>query len=203
MKDRIVGEGGDSRHDAELVRIFQQGDRDVFETLVRRHQKRIFNLCFRMLGEYGEAADFAQETFFRAYKGLGRYRAEASFSTWLYRIAVNACRNRLASQAHRFRKKTVSMDRESRAGENPGPLQIQDPNPPPLERIEAKEKAAAIQQAILALSPDHREVVVLKDIEGFSYEEISSITGENLGTVKSRLSRARQALKEQLRPILR
>ena len=201
MEDRIVAKDADNRQDDALVRAFQGGEQKAFDALVKRHQGRIINLCFRMLGDLDKANDFAQETFIKAFNGLYRFRLDASFSTWLYRIAVNTCKNRLTSLAYRFRKKTFPIVEESPMEINSEPLHLEDSNPLPLKCIEDKERAAQIQKAISSLSPDQRSAVILRDIEGLSYEEIAAIVRQNQGTVKSRLSRARQALKERLRPI--
>ncbi len=193
---------GDSRRDEALVRAFQEGNRGAFDALVKRHHGRIFNLCFRMLGDSDEANDLAQETFIKAFNGLKRFRFEASFSTWLYRIAVNACKNRMRLVAYRLRRNTLSTNGKASLGEGGASLQLKDGNPLPLEAVEAKERALQIQEAILSLSPEHRAVVLLRDMEGLSYEAIADVIGKNLGTVKSRLSRARQILKEKLRGML-
>jgi len=185
------------------IRAFLDGDRWGFDQLVLHFQDRVFNLCYRMLGDYDEASDCAQETFVKVYRSLGDFRFEASFSTWLCTIAANTCRNRFKSLEYRTRKKMVRID--PLAGPpNPGhaSLELPDPAPSALDRLTRQEQEAALQQAIATLAEDHRTVVILRDIEGLSYEEIAKATGYPLGTVKSKLARARQRLCEQLKGVI-
>jgi RNA polymerase sigma-70 factor, ECF subfamily len=177
------------------------GDRQGFENLVRRHQDDVFNLCYRMLGDYEEARDGAQDTFVKAYRSLKQFRREARFSTWLYSIAVNTCRNRLNSAAFRYRKRTVSLDPPDE-GNPRAAIQIEDPAPSPLNHLADRERDALVQQAIDQLSPEAKVMVVLRDVEGLAYEEIAGMTGLPLGTVKSRLARARQQIIQQLKGVI-
>ena len=186
--------------DAALVKAFQKGDRVSFDVLLLNHKNRIFNLCHKFLGEYHDANDSAQETFVKAYRALRTFRFESTFSTWLYRIAVNTCKNKLKSSEYRHRKKTVTL-------ENPGvlegsPIEIADETHSPVTKLERKESLVLIHKAIESLPAAQRVVVVLRDIEGLSYEEIARITGQRLGTVKSKLSRARLGLREKLRGVI-
>ncbi len=193
------------RDDISLVKAFQSGasSESVFDELVTRYKDRIFNLCYRFLGDREEANDCAQEIFVKVYRSLKGFRLESAFSTWLYRVAVNACKNKLASAEYRYKKKTVSMDTgvQNDSGDD-CPVQVPDVSLSPVTQLERSEKNRLIQEAIESLPEDQRKVVILRDIEQCSYEEISLITGYNLGTVKSRISRARQALSERLRRLV-
>ena len=191
-----------SNRDFELIRSFQSGEKTAFDQLVIRHKDRIFNLCYRLLGDYNEANDYAQETFIKAFKSLKGFRFESSFSTWLYRIAVNNCKNRLNSLEKRFQVKMISIETPKYTGENNPVLEIRDDSPSPANGLERKEKAVLIQTAINSLPAEQKMVVILRDIEGRSYEEIAETTGLALGTVKSRLARGRMVLKNKLRKIL-
>jgi RNA polymerase sigma-70 factor (ECF subfamily) len=187
--------------DALLIKDFQGGDRAAFDKLVLRHKDKLFNLCYSFLGDYEEANDSSQEAFIKAYQGLKKFRFESSFSTWLYRIAVNTCTNKVKSLANRQKKMTSSLDNPGGMDEKRS-LEIRDDAPTPLMELEEKERQALIRRAVDRLPPEHKAVITLRDIEGLSYEEIAEITGSNLGTVKSRLSRARIDLSSKLRSIL-
>jgi RNA polymerase sigma-70 factor (ECF subfamily) len=187
--------------DALLIKAFQGGDRAAFDKLVLRHRDKLFNLCYSFLGDYEDANDSSQEAFIKAYQGLKKFRLESSFSTWLYRIAVNTCTNKVKSLAYRQKKMTSSLDNPGGMDGNRS-LDIRDEDPTPLMELEEKERQDLIRRAIDQLPPEHKAVVALRDIEGFSYEEIAEITGSNLGTVKSRLSRARIDLRSKLRSVL-
>jgi len=196
---RPVTSSGD---DALLIKAFQKGDKKAFDQLVIRHKDRIFNLCYRFLGDYEEANDSAQEAFVKAYGSLNTFRLESAFSTWLYRIAVNACKNKLVSSAYKAKRKTVSLDNPGNPSDGPLPMEIPYGAPSPLARMEEKEKRVLVQRALDALPTEFKMVVTLRDVEGFSYEDIAEITGLNLGTVKSRIARARTDLRNKLRGVL-
>jgi RNA polymerase sigma-70 factor (ECF subfamily) len=184
--------------DAVLIRAFQAGDKTAFDGLVRRHKDELFNLIYWFLGDYEEAHDCAQDVFIKVYKGLKGFRFESAFATWLYRIAVNTCKNRFTSSAYRWRKKSVPME-NSRVSEDGNPsLGVQNGSPSPLHELERKERARLIHEAIRNLPADQNRVVVLRDIQGRSYQEIAAITGLNPGTVRSRLARGRLELKKKL-----
>jgi RNA polymerase sigma-70 factor (ECF subfamily) len=176
-------------NDAALVERFLGGDIASFDSLVLRHQERVMNLCFRMMGDYDDAKDCAQDTFIKVFRSLGGFRFESGFSTWLYRIAVNTCKNRLASS--RERKRLTATQPEF--ADPPSPFLT------PEEEMEKRERESELQRAIGALREDFRTLVVLRDVEGLSYEEVSRITGLALGTVKSKLARARERLRADLR----
>jgi len=191
-----------SDNDALLIKAFQKGEKKAFDELVIRHKDRIFNLCYRFLGDYEEANDSAQEAFVKAYGSLNRFRLESAFSTWLYRIAVNTCKNKLGSSAYKTKRKTVSLDNPSNPLDEPLPMELSNGAPSPLARMEEEEKIAVLQKALNALPEEFKMVVTLRDMEGLSYEDIVEITGLNLGTVKSRIARARTELRNRLRGVL-
>ena len=202
MSEEAKKRSGSPQEDKALVRAFQAGDKAAFDRLVLKHKDRLFNLCYWFLGDYEEANDLAQETFIKVYGSLKKFRFESAFSTWLYRIAVNTCKNRLASSEYRHKKKMIWLDNpgDPQAG---GPaVAIQDDSASPGVELERKEKMVLIRQAIDALPMEQKTVVTLRDMEGLSYEEVSHITGLNLGTVKSRLARARLDLRRKLSRVI-
>jgi len=185
-----------------LITAFQGGDRTAFDKLVLKHKNKVFNLCYWMIGDYQEANDTAQETFIKVFGSLKKFRFESSFSTWLFRIAVNTCKNRLKSSEFRQKKKTISLDNPGDPETDRSLSQIKDEAPSPSIELERKERMMLIKEAIDSLSVEQKEVVVLRDIEGLSYEEIVDITGLNVGTLKSRLARARLNLRNKLRSLI-
>jgi RNA polymerase sigma-70 factor, ECF subfamily len=178
----------DSISDAEYVRRLQHGETDAFEILVRRHEKTIFNLVYRMLGDYDEAAETSQEVFLSAYRAIDRFRGDANFSTWLYRIALNHTSTRRKSLNRRRQRHMPIEDTEP----------VRDPQPGPAETIEKKEIRERVQRALNTLEPDDATVILLRDLQDIPYEEVARLLEIPVGTVKSRLHRARQALKSQL-----
>ena len=181
---------------------FLAGDRSAFDRLVLRYQDNVFNLCCRMLGDRQDADDCAQEVFVKAYRSLDRFRFDSAFSTWLYSIAVNTCRNYLKSAAFRFRRKIVRLDATDGTEGSDGLSDVADPGPSALAQMEQRERELLVQKAVSALPRDVREVIVLRDIEGLPYEDIARITGYNPGTVKSKLSRARGRIRDALKIVL-
>lgn len=197
MDEEIKKSTGDK--DAEIVRAFQAGDKAAFDKLVLKHKDKLFNLVYWFLGDYQEADDCAQETFIKVFISLKKFRFESVFSTWLYRIAINTCKNRLKSAAYMWKKKTVSLENpEGSRGFN-NSLEIPDESLSPANELEIKERLVLIQMGIDSLPEEQKRMVVLRDIQGLTYEEIADITGLNLGTVKSRLSRGRLELRNKLR----
>jgi RNA polymerase sigma-70 factor (ECF subfamily) len=182
--------------DAELVAAWQAGDDDAFEQLVRRHEKRVFGLLMRMMGSREEAEDVAQETFISLYRHGKRFRSEALFSTFVYRVAANAALNRRRTLG-RARARIDKLATRQAAGDDL-PQQPRDPEDSAL----GQEFTRCVRDALQTLSPSLRMPVVLYDIEGLSYGEIASVLGVAEGTVKSRIHRARRALREQLQGLL-
>jgi RNA polymerase sigma-70 factor (ECF subfamily) len=188
--------------DMKAVLLCQKGDTDAFEVLVERHQKRMLNVAYRMLGDYEEACDVVQDAFLAAYRAIGSFRREARFSTWLYGIVVNHARNRIKQAQGRLRHETRSID--DSVGLKEGSLQreVPDCGESAVEQLEKKEIEARVQECIGALETEYREVLVLRDIHGFSYDEIGELLKLPDGTVKSRIFRARAAMKDCLVKVL-
>jgi RNA polymerase sigma-70 factor (ECF subfamily) len=199
MNNHIKKASGLSRADTVLIRAVQAGDMAAFDELVLKHKDRLFNLVYWFLGDYQDANDCAQETFIKVFKSIKKFRLESAFSTWLYRIAINTCKNRIKSSAYKWKKKTVSLE-TSNGSKNGNPFsEIVNGSPTPVMALEKKERMMRIRNAINSLPEEQNRVVVLRDIQGLSYQNISDITGLNIGTVKSKLARGRLALKNQLK----
>jgi len=169
----------------------RQGDPRAFEELVIAYQHRVFGVALRMLGSRAEAEEAAQEVFLRAHRAIADFRGDAKLSTWLYAIASRLCMNRLASGERRL----LREGEETLA-------RIPSGHASPADELERSERDAALHRAIAELSDERRMVVVLRDLEGLSYEEIASALDLELGTVRSRLHRARMDLKEKLERFL-
>ena len=185
--------------DAALVAAALTDDLAAFEALVNRHQKRMFNIAFRMIGEYEDAAEVVQDAFVAAYRNLKSFRAEARFTTWLTAITVNLSKNRLKQLKARQFREPVSLDAPVALGD--GKVAMDPPSNEPLviDRLEQQDLQKKVQDCVSVLEPDFREVLVLRDLQDFSYEEIGGILKLAAGTVKSRLSRARESVKECLK----
>jgi RNA polymerase sigma-70 factor (ECF subfamily) len=184
--------------DRVLIEDFHAKNVEAFDKLVIKYQDMIFNLCYRLLGDYDESHDCAQETFIKVYRNLNGFKFKSSFSTWIYRIAVNTCKNYLASSATRMKKKMIRLDNPGRPGNGMRSIDIHNGSSNPATLFERREKERDIQRAIDSLPRNQRILVVLRDIEGKTYEEIGKITGLKSGTIKSKLSRARHNLRERL-----
>lgn len=182
--------------DAPLVERAQAGDLDSFRVLFERHQRRIYGAVLGIVRSSADAEDVTQDAFVRAYRALGSLRHGQAFLPWLYRIAVNLARNHLRDRRAGLWESLdagVSWDEENLE------RQIADPGPDPAELVEAREAAAVVRDAIDQLPAIHREVIVLHHLQEVPVEEIAQILGCSSGTVKSRLARAREALKRKLR----
>jgi RNA polymerase sigma-70 factor (ECF subfamily) len=179
----------ESISDADCVRrIIQRGETDAFEILVRRHEKTIFNLAYRMLGDYDDAAEVSQEVFLSAYRAIREFRGDANFSTWLYRIAINHATTRRRTLSSR-RQKIVPLHETD---------PLSDPGLGPAEALERKEVRERVQSALNKLEPEDAAIILLRDLQDIPYEELARVLNIPIGTVKSRLHRARQALRTQL-----
>ena len=178
-----------------LLQKSKAGDISAFEELIEGYQKKIFNIAFRIVGNYDDANDLAQEVLIRIYRSIGNFKEQSSFSTWIYRITTNVC---LDDIRKRKNKKVVSLDEEIKVEDGEMQRQIVSSDPLPEDTAEREELRELVNGAIQSLSEEHRVVIVLRDLQGFSYEEISAILKCPEGTVKSRINRARQALKNVL-----
>lgn len=178
--------------DEIIVQEVLAGNTQAFEQLLEKYQRKIFTIAYRFLGNYEDANDIAQETFLKAYKALPNFRGEASLLTWLGKIATNLCRDELRKRSRRC--KTVSLEDDLWLEDGSVKRQIADEKPNPEEEFEKKEVRLHLQHQLNLLKEDYRMIVVMRDINGLSYEEISTELGLNIGTVKSRLNRARRAL---------
>lgn len=188
----------ESTSDANLVKRVQQGDRKAFDLLVLRYQHKIIKLIMRYVREPADALDVAQDAFLKAYRALPRFRGDSAFYTWMYRIAINTAKNHLVAQ----KRRPVDFD-----------LDLQDSEPFDVQRllkdIDTPEGLAlsdeireTVQDAIAELPPDLRTAIVLREIEGMSYEEIAQTMECPVGTVRSRIFRAREAIDKRISPLL-
>jgi RNA polymerase sigma-70 factor (ECF subfamily) len=188
--------------DAVLVERAKAGDRTAFEMLVVKYQRRIERLIGRMVRDVDIVPDIAQETFIRAYRALPQFRGESAFYTWLYRIAVNTAKKTLMEM-----KRDPIVTEAARAGrddddERPPPDTEPSDAATPDAVLASKQIAAAVNFAVEALSEELRQAITLREIEGLSYEEIAALMNCPIGTVRSRIFRAREAIAARLRPLL-
>lgn len=189
QENRVSGE---PFHETELVVLAQQGNRSAFQQLYEHYRDRIYSLILYSLPDRSQAEDAMQTVFVKVYQTLPFFRRESSFSTWIYRVALNECKNR------RRRKRLFLSLSDFQDGRNEP-----DQKPSPHELHASRQMDHLVQKAILELRPKHRTVVVLKYVEELSYEEMAAVLGCSRGTVASRLSRALEALEEKLRPLRR
>lgn len=183
-----------ANEEQRLISAAQAGDLEAFNQIVRLYETRVYNLCYRMLGDADAAADATQDAFIAAFRNVRNFRGGV-FKAWLLRIATNACYDVLRA---RKRRPAVSLDSTDNEDDNPR-TEAPDPGESLDDMVVRQELSAAIQQGLAELPEDQRIVIILSDIQGLAYEEIAQITGVQLGTVKSRLSRARAKLRDILR----
>jgi len=189
----------DARDEADLIRRLQQRDEKAFVLCVRTYQDKVYGLIYRMLGNHAEAQDVAQEVFVTVFKSIDSFRGESKLSTWLYRISANHCKNRIKYLRRRAHKTTTELDAQAeRALQNTSGSTLGEGQAGPAEVLEGAQLEQIVQRAIGKLEEEHRLLLLLRDVEEMSYEEIMQVTGLPEGTVKSRLHRARQALKEEI-----
>ena len=199
----MIGENTAERSESEVDRdeslrlaaLAKQGDMAAFETLVVAHERMVYNVIYRMMPNQEDVKDISQEVFLKAYRYLDPFDQKASFSTWIYKIAVNTA---IDEMRRRKGKETISLDWEFEGEDGAQKKQYQPDGPSVEEQVLEKEGLQEIWQAMEKLSAEHRTVITLRDVEGLSYTEIAEITGTSLGTVKSRLARGRMALKDLL-----
>jgi RNA polymerase sigma-70 factor (ECF subfamily) len=180
-----------------LVKKAQNNDLSAFDELVRLFQNKIYALCVRLTGNHADAQDLAQEAFIRAYRALGSFRNEADFGTWLHRITMNVWLN--FRRKNSGRQAMLSLDEPYKDGDG-GEFQREKAagDDDPLQLLEKNEFKKLVRAALDELSDEHKAVLVLRDIEGYSYEEVSDMVDCSLGTVKSRLSRAREMMRRRM-----
>ncbi|MCU0616381.1 MAG: sigma-70 family RNA polymerase sigma factor [Gemmatimonadaceae bacterium] len=187
--------------DAGVVGAFLGGEERAFEELVDRYQGRLLNFVYRTIGDRDRAEDLVQEAFIRVYRHIGRFDRSKKFSTWIYTIASNLAKNELRNRSRNplvlFQSIRANFDDEER------PLEFEDTQYKPDDLFRKRHLREIVEQAVGRLPVHHREVFVLRELEGKSYEEIAEITGVNLGTVKSRLNRARTAFADLVEPMVR
>lgn len=183
--------------DTELVRKAAAGDSDAFEQLVLSYEKPIYNLCLRMCGNADDAMDLTQETFLKAWRNLGSFRADAAFSTWLYRLCSNLCIDHLRREQKR---KILPLQVEDSDGDE-RPLDVPDPAAGPEERLSAQEDRQQVAAALQSLEPEYREALTLRVLHDLSYADIAAVLQVREGTVKSRIARAREKMREAMQKL--
>lgn len=188
-----------ARDEAELVSELQSGSEAAYDWLVTHYHGPVYNLILGMLGDVADAADATQEVFLKAFRGIQGFRQGSSLKTWLYRIAIREALNQ-RRWFRRHRRNEISLDAEPREGQ--APLEVRDLGATPFEQLATREIQDAVQGALQQVPEVFRSAVILRDLEGMSYEEVAEILECHTGTVKSRILRGRRALKEILEPLL-
>ena len=181
---------------------FRAGDAGAFDTLVDRHEGRVYRLAWRILGERDAALDAAQETFVKAWKALPRFEGKARFSTWLTRIAINQCRNELRKRGTVKHTRPVSLDAPAPGGDTPRGATLAGDGPQAWEVARGAEVRGAFDRVMRALEPEAREVLILTEVEALSYESIAELLDLPVGTVRSRLHRARADVRRRMAAVL-
>ena len=182
-------------NEKDLIEKAKSGDIEAFEQLIISCEKKVFNIAYRMIGNYDDANELAQEVFIKAFRSIKNFKGDSLFSTWIYKITANVCLDELRKRKN---KNIVSLDQDIELNDGDVKRQISDNAPSPDMEVESKEIKTIVNESIQQLPDDYKSVIILRDIQGFSYDEISKIVNCPEGTVKSRLNRARQALKKIL-----
>jgi RNA polymerase sigma-70 factor (ECF subfamily) len=177
-----------------LINKSKKGDIEAFEELIKEYKKVAYNIALRILKNKEDAEDISQESMIKIFKSIDKFNMESSFKTWLYRIVVNTC----LDFKRKTKENTISVDQPVQAGYDEFYIDLKDETPSTEEIIEKKQMKEMVMEAIYKLDDDFKTIIILRDINGFSYEEISEILSCNIGTVKSRISRGRHKLKEIL-----
>ena len=179
------------QEEQEIIQKVLSGDTEAFEALVLEHQNKVYSLALRMVGNEEDARDMAQDAFIRAFNSLEGFSGDSKFSVWLYRLTSNICIDFLRSRA---KKRTVSMTWSDEEGEDAGELEIPDERYSPEAQFERTNVRDSVRRGLDSLSPQYRQILVLREINGLTYEEIGKVLGIEEGTVKSRIFRARKKL---------
>ncbi len=190
--------GSRASAESEFIERLKRGEAAAFEELVAERSGEIYGLLFRLTENREEARDLTQETFLRAFQSIGRFRGEADLRTWIYRIAINQARNRWRWWRRRRRDSTVSLDAMQGQSNQTLMATLAESSENPEQQTLAHERELALRSALRSVGRAYRETLILRDIEGFTYEEIATTLGINVGTVKSRLARGRQELRRKL-----
>ncbi len=203
-KNELPGSGEGRRMserdiDQQLVERAQQGDKHAFDLLVSKYQRKLGRLLSRFIRDAGEVEDVTQEAFIKAYRALPSFRGDSAFYTWLYRIGINTAKNYLASMGRRAPTSTIHDSEEAEAFDDGD--QLRDLNTPE-NLLMSKQVAQTVNQSMDRLPEELKAAIMLREIEGMSYEDIATIMDCPIGTVRSRIFRAREAIAEQLRPLL-
>ena len=185
--------------DWQLVERVQRGDKQAFDLLVAKYQRKLFRLLSRLVRDQSEIEDVAQEAFIKAYRALPNFRGESAFYTWLYRIAINTAKNYMVAQGRRAPTQTEADIEDAENFEDGESLRTEDT---PDRMLLSKQVAEAVNRAIERLPEELRTAIVLRELEGLSYDEIAASMNCPIGTVRSRIFRAREAVAEELRPLL-
>ena len=184
--------------DAELIERFNQGEKEVFGILAERYSGRAYQIAYGVLGSREDAQEVAQDVFVRIYKALPRFRGDARFSTWMYRIAMNLARNKYRWNKTRGSQKKISLEATEEDENNAYGIQVPATEPPPDKQADLTEFQQNVMNEIQNLPPLYKEALILRNVEELSYEQIAEVLNCKLGTIKSRIARAREELRKRL-----
>jgi len=184
--------------DAELIKRFNQGEKEVFGILAKRYSGRAYQIAYGVLGSREDAEEVAQDVFVRIYKALPRFRGDARFSTWLYRIAMNLARNKYRWNKSRGAQRKVSLEETQEEEDNAYGIQVPASEPSPDKQADLTEFQQNVMREIQNLPPLYKEALILRNVEEMSYEKIAEVLDCKLGTIKSRIARAREELRKRL-----
>lgn len=188
----------DQLSDAEIVQRFNKGETSLFDILVERYSSRAYQIAYGVLGEREDAEEVAQDVFIRIYKALPKFRGDSEFTTWMYRIAMNLARNKYRYNKSRGANKKISMQETVDENDNRTLIQVPEPRLAPDDEVDLDEFQKDVMREIDNLPPLYRDALVLRNVEEMSYEQIADVLGCKLGTIKSRIARAREELRRRL-----